>query len=174
MLEYVCASEYKREHIVGDDHVVHKQIVSQPKKEKLVKWYGWIIILILCLTPLVIIILPKLMLNVGRINKILRESQIPDVDVISGEIIEIQWNRHVDGDLICIEGQMVIDTKLNGQVNTIFRKYVGPKYNETIDLVVKDQVEVRGQFKDNSFLVRSISKLEDKQYYDTLPLVSVY
>ncbi|SHK70733.1 hypothetical protein [Desulforamulus aeronauticus] len=151
-----------------------KHNVSQPKKEKLVKWYGWIIILLLCVTPLVIIILPKLMLNVGRINKILRESQIPETDSINGEVLEVQWNRIVDGDIICIEGQMLIDTKERGQINTVFRKYVGPKYNETIDVSLKDPVGLTGKYEEDIFLVRSIRNLDTKQIYDTAPLVSVY
>ncbi len=151
-----------------------KHNVSQPKKEKLVKWYGWIIILLLCVTPLVIIILPKLMLNVGRINKILRESQIPETDSINGEVLEVQWNRTVDGDIICIEGQVLIDTKERGQINTVFRKYVGSKYNETIDISLKDPVELTGKYEDDSFLIRSILNLKTKEIHDTAPLVSVY
>ncbi|GAB6157484.1 hypothetical protein JCM39194_06840 [Desulfotomaculum varum] len=148
--------------------------ISRRKKEKLVKWYGWIIILLICMTPLVIIVLPKLMLNVNRINTLLRESKIPEVESIYGNVRKVTWNKTYDGDLGCIEGEIEIISHENNVIKCIFKKYVGPKHNETFNVNVNDHVCLTGLFKDNVFLIRNMQNNSNSQVYTTEPMVSVY
>lgn len=148
--------------------------ISKPKKEKLVKWYGWIIIFLLCMTPLVIIILPKLMLNVGRINRMLKDSRIPVEHSLTGEIVDLAWDKNIDGDLISIECQMLIKVDQEGDIKASFRKFVGKGYQTDMLISESDHVEVAGTYKENIFFISSIRNLNSKNVYDSEPLVSVY
>ncbi|CCO07073.1 hypothetical protein [Desulforamulus hydrothermalis] len=148
--------------------------ISRKKKEKLVKWYGWIFILLICMTPLVIIVLPKLMLNVNRINTLLRESIIPEKESVNGNVNKVTWNKTYDGDLGCIEGEIEIINHENKIIKCIFKKYVGPKYNETFELNVNDNIYLTGLFKENVFLIRNMQNNGNNQVYTTEPMVSVY
>lgn len=144
------------------------------KKEKLVKWYGWIFILIVCITPLVIVLLPKLMLNVGRINKILRESIVPNDKTLKGKVINVVWQKHTDGDIGCIEGDIELESIDACIVQCKFKKYVGPKYNGTFKINKYDQILVNGSYQDNVFLIRNLGNLTNQYLYTSEPQVSVY
>ncbi|MEG6522442.1 hypothetical protein [Desulfotomaculum sp. 1211_IL3151] len=144
------------------------------KKEKLVKWYGWIVILIICITPLVILLLPKLMLNVGRINKILRESIVPNNKTLNGKVINIAWQKHNDGDIGCIDGDIEIESVDASIVQCKFKKYVGPKFSETFQINKYDQILVNGSYQDNIFLIRNLGNLTNQHLYTSEPQVSVY
>ncbi|MCL5779550.1 MAG: hypothetical protein M1119_01095 [Firmicutes bacterium] len=148
--------------------------VSRRKKEKLVKWYGWIVIFIICMTPLVIILLPKLMLNVNRINTLLRESCVPETDCLTGTVNKVHWKKTNDGDIGCIEGDIEIATTSKDVVKCSFKKYVGPKFNETIAINCNDHIYLTGTFEDQLFLIRNIQNNTNHQVYTTEPMVSVY
>jgi len=148
--------------------------VSRRKKEKLVKWYGWIFILLICMTPLVIILLPKLMLNVNRINTLLRGSRVPEADSVTGTVNKVSWKKTYDGDLGCIEGDIEITNHKNEIIKCSFKKYVGPKFNETIDINCNDNLYLTGMFKDRLFLIRNVQNNTNNQVYTTEPMVSVY
>ncbi|GAB6180792.1 hypothetical protein JCM14036_21110 [Desulfotomaculum defluvii] len=144
------------------------------KKEKLVKWYGWVFIFVICITPLVIVVLPKLMFNVGRINKILRESIIPNDSALSCKVIDVGWEKHIDGDLGCIEGNIEVESIDGSIVKCKFIKYVGPKHCQTYSVKYNDQILLTGSYKDDLFLIRSLENITNKYKYTTEPQVSVY
>ncbi|ABO50386.1 hypothetical protein Dred_1862 [Desulforamulus reducens MI-1] len=154
--------------------MIHKRVDRIERKEKLIKWYGWIVILILCMTPLVIVLLPKLMLNVGRINKILRESIVSETTKIRGDVANITWNKHADGDLGCIEGDIELQTNGHTPILCKFKKYVGPKHNQTIVVNKTDKLLLTGTYEDNVFLIRKLENQSNQYVYTTEPQVSVY
>ncbi|WP_018084339.1 hypothetical protein [Desulfurispora thermophila] len=148
--------------------------VSRKEKEKLIKWYGWIFVLVICLTPLVIIILPKLMLNVNRINSLLKESCIPEKQSINGVVNRVSWHKTYDGDIGCIEGHIEIIDSHNNVIHCLFKKYVGPNFNQLININYNDNLYLTGIFKDQLFLIRNIKNNTNNQVYTTEPMVSVY
>lgn len=143
-------------------------------KEKLIKWYGWIFILFICLTPLVIIFLPKLMLNVNRINSLLKDSRIPEKQQISGKVSKISWHKTYDGDLGCLQGHIDVIDDRGHAINCIFKKYIGPKFNQTININHLDNLTMTGTFSGDTFLIRNIQNHTNSQTYSTEPAVSVY
>lgn len=143
------------------------------KKEKLVKWYGWIFILVVCLTPLVIILLPKLMLNVGNINKMLKESIIPNDKTLNGKVVNVTWQKYTNGDIGCIEGDIELENVDASIVQCKFKKYVGPKHNETFHITKNDQILVNGSYQDNVFLIKNLGNLTNQYLYTSEPQVSV-
>lgn len=144
------------------------------KKEKLVKWYGWLVLLLVCMTPLVIILLPKLMINVNKINGLLRESIIPETDTLEGNVTLINLAKTNDGGLGCIEGNIEIFTLDSQLVKCSFKQYVGPNYNERINLTEGDKVCLTGTYKDEVFMIKKIKNISLNQEYSSEPMVSVY
>lgn len=144
------------------------------KKEKLVKWYGWLVLLLICMTPLVIILLPKLMINVNRINGLLRESIIPETDTLEGNVMQINLAKSNDGGLGCIEGDIEVSTLDNQLVKCSYKQYVGPNYNEMINVTEGDKVYLTGTYKDEVFMIKMIKNISLNQEHSSEPLVSVY
>lgn len=114
------------------------------------------------------------MINVNKINGLLRESIIPDTDTLEGNVMQINLTKSNDGGLWCIEGNIEISTLDNQLVKCSFKKYVGPKYNETINLTESDYVYLTGTYKDDVFMIKNIKNISLNQEYSTEPLVSVY
>ncbi|AEG60275.1 hypothetical protein [Desulforamulus ruminis] len=149
--------------------------VALEKKEKLVKWYGWIVILFICMTPLVIVLLPKLMINVNRIHSLLKNSIVPETAVLEGQVTHYCWNRVNDGGLVSIEGEMTVTSKENKTVQCLYKKYVGPNWQQIPDFLPSHQLYLTGSFQDDGvFQIASARNLSTQQMYTTKPVVSVY
>lgn len=146
--------------------------LNEPK-DKLIKWYGWIFILFLCLTPLVFILLPILMYNVGYFNKMLKNSKISQEVTLQGILLNCNLNsRNIDG-LNAISGELVIISQGN-RINCSFLKYT--KKGESVPSLESDSnVDVSGTFdREGIFKVASIVEKNSGKTYSTLPTVSVY
>lgn len=149
--------------------------VAVEKKEKLVKWYGWIVIFFICMTPVVIVLLPVLMINVNRISSLLRNSIIPEADVVEGTVTHASWTRTNDGGLVSIEGEIELISKDNKTLKCLYKKYVGQNWQQTPEFSPSNQLYLTGSFQDDGiFRIASARNVCTQQMYTTKPAVSVY
>lgn len=162
---------------------MHSNIYIETPQEpryKLIKWYGWITIIVLCFTPLVFVLLPLLMMNTSKINSLLKESRIPEQTALIGKVQSAIWQAaHQDG-VHYIKGQLKIYQE---QVLVLcsFLKYVGPYQKQLPDIKEGDWVEMTGQFKTNTdenkeniFAIRNIRSLPDGTVFTSEPTLRVY
>ncbi|MEG6615033.1 hypothetical protein V6C27_01150 [Peptococcaceae bacterium 1198_IL3148] len=155
-----------------------KIYIKTPKEKvhKLIKWYGWITIILLCITPLVFLLLPVLMVNTNKINGMLRESQVLEEDSLAGTVKEANWETDHDSGVHYIKGMLQIENSGGEIVECKFFKYIGPDQKVLPDILVDDNVEMTGQFKtdDNIFAVRNIRNLRNDKVYTTKPSLRMY
>lgn len=146
------------------------------KKDKLIQWYGWITIIILCLTPLVFILLPLLMMNTSKINAMLKESRVPEDNAVTGVVKEAEWKLENECGIELVSGRFSV---LNNEGDTIcctFHKYVGKNSRALPDIHEGDRLEVTGQMKsdEDTLVARNIRNLSKNVIYTSEPSLSVY
>lgn len=148
----------------------------QEEKHKLIKWYGWITIILVCLTPIVFYLLPMLMLNTSKINKMLRESRIPEENSLAGTVEKVNWEAKHESGVHFIEGMLNVENDEEEIIPCKFLKYVGPEQKELPDINVGDKVEITGQLiaDENKFVIRNIRKVTNGNVYTTEPALAVY
>lgn len=160
------------------------------EKHKLIKWYGWITIIVLCLTPLVFILLPVLVVNTSRIGRMLRESRVPEEQAIRGKVLQTKWKFHPETGLHHIKGQLIILADDGNRVECSFFKYVAPNQKSTPDINAGDHLEITGQFRPweeldqegnivkqpdrKVFAIRNVRNLRNGAVYTTEPILRVY
>lgn len=166
--------------------------IETPQEEihKLIKWYGWITIIVLCITPLVFILLPILMMNTSKISNMLKESRIAEEQGLAGTVQQVQWEFIQETGLHYVKGQLTLLPPTDAPVECSFFKYVGPDQKLLPDIKEGDGVEMTGQFKTaedineddntaeqldkNIFAIRNIRNLEDGAIYTSEPTLRVY
>lgn len=152
--------------------------IETPKQEihKLIKWYGWITIIILCITPLVFVLLPVLMVNTNKINAMLKESRVPEDSSLSGIVNELNWETDHETGLHYVKGVLKVQESASEIIECDFFKYVGPDQKVFPDVQIGDNVEMTGQFKadENRFAIRNIRNLSDGKVYTTEPSLRMY
>lgn len=153
---------------------MNNQLIYNQKKERLVKWHGWITILLVCLTPLVIIALPILMVNVSRIGNMLKESIISDDKTIEGKVVNLITETKYEKDIGTIYSEIIIETEDNSKVICQFKKYIGPKYDQDMKLNNNDLLTLKGTYQEERFLIKYIINQTNKQVYTSEPAISVY
>lgn len=144
------------------------------KKEKLIKWYGWIPILLAAFTPLIILILPRIMVNTNKINNLLRESRVCEESSIEGKLRKARWEvKQVDG-LNLITGELEVET--GGSIKQCsYQKYAGFKNAVVPEINENSRVRLSGRENpDGRFAVRNLYDLSAQRVYTTEPSVSVY
>lgn len=144
------------------------------KKERLIKWYGWIPILLAAFTPLIILILPRIMVNTNRINKLLKESRISEESSAEGYLVRAKWElKQLDG-LNLISGELEVDTGDSVKQCT-FQKYVGFKNAVIPEVCEHSRVRLSGREESGgTFAIRNLYDLSAQRGYTTEPSVSVY
>lgn len=150
----------------------------QEEKEKLIQWYGWITIIIVCLTPIVFIFLPLLMINTSKINNMLKESRIPEEDALSGVVKKADWELENESGVLAIIGKLEVEVGSNDghSLPCSFKKYVGNKNRAIPYITHGDKLEITGRFNtdDNIFLIKNMRKKGMDYIYTSEPILSVY
>lgn len=168
-------------------------LIETPQEEihKLIKWYGWITIMVLCITPLVFILLPILVMNTGKIGNMIKGSRIPEEEGIAGTVQQAHWEADNEAGVHYVKGQLTILTQSSTMVECSFLKYVGPAQRLLPDIKEGDNVEMTGQFRTaenideadnnaaelqdkNIFAIRNVRKLQDGAVYTSEPTLRVY
>ncbi|MTI80960.1 MAG: hypothetical protein FH758_08755 [Firmicutes bacterium] len=167
------------------------------KKDKMIKWYGWITIIVLCITPLVFVLLPILMVNTSRIGKILRESITPEKDYISGMVKTANWEIKNEVGMDSVFGELEIEREDNEVVQCSFLKYVGETNKNLPEIKEGDIIEAVGQINEQSeesnveeeinqekkgqqemegskFIIKNIRKKNSDKIYTSDPALAVY
>lgn len=144
------------------------------KKERLIKWYGWIPILLAAFTPLIILILPRIMVNTNRINKILKGSRVAEEASVEGYLVRAQWEiKQLDG-LNLIFGELELETG-DSVKQCSFLKYVGFKNAAIPEISENSHLRLSGrEDPGGTFIVRNLYDLTEQRVYTTEPSVSVY
>lgn len=147
---------------------------AREKKEKLIKWYGWIPILLAAFTPLIILILPRIMVNTNRINKLLKESRVSEESFAEGCLVGAKWElKQLDG-LNLISGELEVDTG-DFVKQYSFQKYVGFKNANIPEINENSRVRLTGREEPGgTFAIRNLYDLSAQRVYTTEPSVSVY
>lgn len=153
-------------------------LIKTPTEQiyKLIKWYGWITIILLCVTPLVFLLLPILMVNTNKITGMLKQSKVIEEDSLTGTVKEANWEMDHDSGVHYIKGMLKIENKSGEIVESKFLKYIGPDQRVHPDILIDDNVEMTGQFKtdENIFAIRNIRNLRDYKVYTTKPSLRMY
>ncbi|MBO8137568.1 MAG: hypothetical protein H0Z40_05470 [Desulfotomaculum sp.] len=146
------------------------------KKDKLIKWYGWITIIVLCLTPLVFVLLPILMVNTSRIGKILRDSRVPEEDSLTGTVKKASWELKNEIGLDSIVGELEVEGSSNEIIRCTFLKYVGENNKKLPGIKEGDKIEAVGKLnmEENKFEIKNIRHLETGRIYTSEPALAVY
>ncbi|TYO93927.1 hypothetical protein LX24_02491 [Desulfallas thermosapovorans DSM 6562] len=146
------------------------------EKEKLIQWYGWITIMILCLTPIVFIFLPLLMMNTSKINNMLKESRIPEEDSLTGVVKKAVWEVENQSGVFAVAGELEVENEQGQPVLCSFKKYVGNKTKAVPYVAPGDKIAITGRFSagDNKFLIRNLLKQDNDYIYTSEPVLSVY
>ncbi|MBM7854866.1 hypothetical protein JOC37_001244 [Desulfohalotomaculum tongense] len=146
------------------------------RKDKLIKWYGWITITVLCLTPLVLILLPVLMVNTSKIGRILRESRVPGESSLVGTVKKARWELKNEIGLDSIVGELEIEKNDQEIISCTFLKYVGESNKELPEIKEGDKIEAIGKFneQENKFAVKNIRNVSTNRIYTSEPALAVY
>ncbi|MFZ5649312.1 MAG: hypothetical protein ACOY4I_00465 [Bacillota bacterium] len=153
--------------------MIENAIVQNDQIEKLIKWYGWIFILVLCLTPVVFVLLPVLMYNVSYFNRMIKSSKIPQEVSIQGYLLNCRLERkNVDG-LNAITGDILVNSG-GRQIDCSFLKYA--RKGEIVPQIAPDsEVVVAGAYDEKGVLrVSAITDNKSGKLYSTMPTLSVY
>ncbi|WP_051688218.1 hypothetical protein [Desulfofalx alkaliphila] len=152
--------------------------IETPKeeKDKLIKWYGWITILVICITPLVLVFLPLLMLNTSKINKMLKESRVPEVDWLSGRAQEVNFGLKNEDGVDSVQGEIIVQDEEGQLIKCTFLKYVGKDTKILPEIKESNLLEITGKMdkEDKVFLIRNVRVVETEKVYTTEPVLSVY
>lgn len=149
--------------------------VGREKKEKLIKWYGWIFILVVAFTPLIILLLPLLMVNTNKINNILKLSRINEELYVEGVVRKAKWESRKEYGLDLIAGELELETPDGAGALCTFYKYVGPNNIAIPEIHENHLVGLTGQkLPDGCIAIRNIQNFSIKRSYTTEPSVSVY
>lgn len=160
----------------------NKIYIETPKepKDKLIKWYGWITILVLFLTPLVFILLPVLMLNTSKINRLLKESRVPETDAVEGTVKEVNIELKHEDAIFSIQGEIKLEDHQGELITCTYLKYVGKDTRIIPDINEGDKLQITGHLKaeegeeEPSLLIRNIRNVETQKVYTTEPVLSMY
>lgn len=173
---------------------MQKISIETPQEEahKLIKWYGWITIIVLCVTPLVFILLPILVMNTSRIGKMIRESRVSEEEGIAGTLTEAQWEFNTETGLHHVKGQLTLLPATGEAIKCSFLKYVAPNQDLLPAIKVGDAVEITGQYKpladlidatgdtpteptnEKIFAIKNMRNLADGTIYTSEPILRVY
>ncbi len=148
--------------------------VPREKKEKLIRWYGWITILLVAFTPFIILLLPRIMANTSRINALLKKSRISEESSVEGTLLGANWEMKVVDGLNLITGELEVAT--NGSIKQCsYLKYVGFKNAVIPEIKENSPVRLTGREEpDGKFAIRCLYDLSSGKVYTTEPSVSVY